>query len=132
DGLMDAFRVRIETHELCYARQFALLVRLQIFVSHQEEVWLSLARRQPAVDVVGPGTDAAPEFAVHPAGNEFFHGATFGDRTQLHLPVIVGNSDIARVTHNVDDAPVAGVEALVALEHARTREAAQNPVGGLV
>src|SRR5208337_2098218 len=87
---------------------------------------------QPAVDVVGPGTDAAAEFAAHPAGDKFFHGATFGDRTQLHLPVIVGNGDIARVAHNVDDAPVVGFEALVTLEHTRAGQAAQNPVGGLV
>src|ERR1700720_2577558 len=67
DGLVDALWIRIEAHELGHTRQFALLIRLQIFVSHQDEALVSLARRQPTIDVVGPGTDAAPELAVHPA-----------------------------------------------------------------
>ena len=81
DGPIDALGIGIEAHEPGYSRQFALLIRLQIFVSHQDEVLLSLARRQPAIDVVGPRTDAAPEVAVHPAGNEFFNGTTFWNRT---------------------------------------------------
>src|SRR4029077_20869259 len=93
---------------------------------------MSLARRHPTVDVVGPGADAAPELAIHPTRNEFFNGTALGNRTQLHLPVIVGNGDIARITHNVDDAAVAGVEGFVAFEHARAGTAAQDPVSGLV
>ncbi len=93
---------------------------------------MSLARRQPTVDVVGPGSDAPPEIPVHPQGNELFDRTAFRNGAQLHLPVIVGNRDIARVAHNIDDAAIAGVEALVALEHARAGKAAQDPIGGLV
>ena len=46
--------------------------------------------------------------------------------------MIVGYGYIARVAHNVDDAAVAGVEALVALEHTRTWKAAHDPIGALV
>src|ERR1019366_8006670 len=46
DGLVDTLCIGVEAHELGYARQFALLILLQIFIAHQEEAIVSLTRRR--------------------------------------------------------------------------------------
>jgi hypothetical protein len=38
------------------------------------------------------------------------------------------NSDISRITHDVDDPFVSGIETLMALQNSRAREIQQDPV----
>ena len=130
--MVDALRVGVQQQEFGYTRQFALLIFVYIFVAHKKEAVVSQARCQPTVDAVGPGPDTRPRTAVHPTRNPFLNRAAFANRTHLQLPVIVGNGHVARIAHNVDDPGVTGVEGLMAFDQARTREAAQHPVGVLV
>src|SRR5262249_41550869 len=52
-----------------------------------------------------------------------------GDEPLLKLKVVVGNHHVARVTHNVNDLPIAWIKILVALDDARPRRLRELPSG---
>jgi hypothetical protein len=51
------------------------------------------------------------------------------DYSALAVEVILGESDIPRVTHNVDDSRIARIEVLVALQYTGSRHARKMPLG---
>jgi hypothetical protein len=92
---------------------------------------VALPESKPAAYVIIPTTVAfhrPGEVAGEEARNILLDATIVCDGPSLYAVVVMRNSDISRITHDVDDPFVSGIETLMALQNSRAREIQQDPV----
>ena len=103
-----------------------------VFVAKKQKAASALPRGEPAEHVIAPATDLGFEFRFDETRHELFQAAVFGNHISLQLKFIVGDSNVARVAHDVEDLPVARIKTLMALDDPWSRKRSQHSVGDVI